>query len=263
MQATISGVLEREHQSLSRFFGPAIPGSWLERFSATLEKHGKDEIGYWQSLGLEPHFLPPVAFDRGHPGWRHPTNPDFPRAVAGGGILIKREPGKFQVDPQALLLGGVTVLVDVRLKPDVAGGLQAYADDSLLGPVITSLRRERLIRHFPQAEDSRFGVSPEEWETHILPMLAAKLDVPIASVRLERVIEGNVIPQLFPDLPRSRDAETDTWVWYEEFFSSNRKQVRGRICGLASVLGGYNHITSASNRSGASFIAFRPIVVLG
>lgn len=263
MQAAISGVLEREHQSLSRFFGPANQEAWLRKFSSTLEKFGKDEIDYWLSLGLEPHFLPSVAFDRGHPGWQHRTNPDFPRAVAGGGILLKREPGKFQVDPKALSLGGVTALVDVRLKPDIAGGLQTYADDSLLGPVITSLRRERLIRHFPQAEDSRFGVSPEEWEVHIRPMLAAKLDMPVAGVRLERVIEGNVIPQLFPEMPRSRDALTDTWVWYEEFFSSDRKHVRGRICGLASVLGGYNHITSASNRSGANFIAFRPIVVLG
>ncbi|MDP3731264.1 MAG: hypothetical protein Q8R34_02100, partial [bacterium] len=76
--------------------------------------------------------------------------------------------------------------------------------------------------------------------------------------RLERGIEGNVISQLYPHMLRKNNGQTNTWVWYEEYFEGRSGRVGGgdSDCGgLASFLGRWS-----GNRW--SFGSFCPLAVL-
>lgn len=226
-----------------------------------MEKHGQKALSRWQGLGLEPHYLPPVTMsqDASFPGWKIKPENWYYKKVAEGEIL-RRQPDGFVSDPEAFQMEGVTVLIDTRLKPPYEDGKQMFKNDNLLGQIIKRLRRKNKIaayRYGPQ--DSRFGVSAEEWEKYIKPVLAEFLDVEASRVRLERAIEANVIPQLYPHMSRQKDGETNTWVWYEEYVGG----ASFRLGGGRPACGGLSDVRYdwADARWGNQ--ALRPLVVLG
>jgi len=252
-------ILVRERQCHLDFFGQEFN---LASFKAILEEHGAEAISQWQKLGLEPHFLPMVAMaqDTKFDGWEIRPEKWYYERIADGKVLRRQANGSLQPDKE-VKLEGITVLIDTRLKPAYKGGRQMFRKDNLLGPVIQRLRQEEKIAHYEYGfQSSRFWVSAEEWENQIKPALAEFLGVETSRVRLERAIEANVIPQLYPYMPRQKDGKTDTWVWYEEYFGD----ASGRLVGGSSFWGGLSVVDCwdwADGRWGSR--AFRPLVVLG
>ncbi len=219
-------IINVERQCHHNFFGQEFN---LAEFEATLRRYGRKRIKSWQRLGLEPHFLPKVSLMTGddYPGWRvKPESWFYQRQVEGklcldnNGVLDK---------VLTVELTGITVLIDARLKPDYRDGKQMWEDDTLFGLLIADLRKDRKIakyEHGPQS--SRFGVSANEWQEHIRPALASKLGLDVQQLRLEYAIEANVIPQLYPQMPRKNDGKTNTSVWYEEYFEGRGDRLMRR-----------------------------------
>lgn len=251
-------ILTRERQVHQDFFGREFN---LAHFRATLEKYGSEVITRWQELGLEPHFLPPVAMSRdtSFPGWKVKPENWYYEKVAEGKILHWQPNGSLVSDQEAFRLEGITVLIDTRLKPHYRDGKQMYKNDNLLGPIIERLRQEgRIARYEHGLQSSRFGVSAKEWENQIKFFLAEFLGPEVSQVRLERAIEANVIPQLYPYMPRKDDGRTNTWVWYEEYFGDGSV----RLLGGDSGRGGLAAVGCHSSGFLWRRRSFRPLAVL-
>lgn len=252
-------ILAKEERYHRDFFSQEFD---LASFREALEKYGQGKIAVWQELGLEPHFLPEVAItqDTKFKGWKVKPENWYYEKVTGGKMLRQRPDGDLIPDEDAFKLKGVTVLVDTRLKPAVYDeGKQMWEDDNLLGSIVERLRKEgKIEKHDYGLQSSRFGVSADEWEKQVRPALAELLGLKVSQVRLERAIEMNVIPQLYPEMPRANDGQTNTWVWLEEYFGGReRRLVGGRSCygGLADVRCDWSDFRW-------SFRSFRPLAVL-
>lgn len=228
----LSNILNRERQCHHDFFGREFD---LTEFEKILRKHGRKKVKMWQNLGMEPHFLPKVSMMPGddYPGWKVKPEEWFYKKLVEGKIFLNNTGQLAKVT--ASELEGITVLADTRLKPQYENGKQMYSNDNLLGLIIEQLRRDgKIARYEYGPQSSRFGISADEWENHIKPIFALKFGLEITQVRFEKTIEANVIPQLYPYLPRKDDGSTNTWVWYEEYFGG-----RGfRLSGGRSVDGG-------------------------
>lgn len=210
-------ILERERQCHYAFFGQEFD---LSKFKQTLEKCGEERIHFWQSLSLEPHFLPLLAMseDANFPGWKIKPENSYYRRVADGSVQRPQPDGTFIPDKEAFRLEGIAVLIDTRLKPENRHGIQMFENDNLLGPILERLRCEGKIHKYDYGpQSSRLDVWPKEQERHLKPALAEFLGVQASQIRRERVIEQNVIPQMFPHMPRKNDGNTKTTCWYEEY----------------------------------------------
>jgi len=235
----IQEIVNRECQYHLDFFGRYFD---LSEFEKTLKKYGQKKMKEWQKLGLEPHFLPKVVLsqDDNLLGWEIKPK-DWYYQIAAGGRIMRDVNGELVVDKEPFKLEGITVLIDTRLKPAYNDGGQMYENDNLLGPIIEELRKnEKIDEYKPGPQSSRFGVSSDEWESQIKPALAKELGLEVVQLRLERVIEANVIPQLYPYMSRKDDGVTDTWVWYEEFFEDRDYRLRGGC----SDGGGLTHVAA-------------------
>lgn len=251
-------ILEKECQYHKNFFGQEFD---LSDFKSILKKYGLEAIERWQSLGLEPHYLPQVSMtqDVKFDGWKVKPESRYYREVAEGKILRKQSDGSFVVDEEPYKLEGISVLIDVRLKPKFNDGKQMFEDDNLLGPIIERLRKDGKIAKYEYgSQSSRFGVSANEWEKYIKPALAESLGVEVWQVRLERAIEANVIPQCYPDMPRYKDDYTNTWVWYEEYFEDDYSRLQGGY----SLWGGLALVRYGRAGDHWGLMAVRPLVVL-
>lgn len=103
------------------------------------------------------------------------------------------------------------VAIDHTQKPNYDGGRQLYKNDAF-GNILGRLRKERKIkvsrglRHIP--ENSRFGISPDELTSHVLPAIAEMLEVDSNQVRLPKEIEFNVIGnRSYPEWGNTNTAE--------------------------------------------------------
>lgn len=256
-QGWLDEILDRERKAHRDFFGQRFS---LKSFRETLEKYGSEKISEWQRLGLEPHFLPEIAMprDAAFPGWKVKPEDWYYNEVAAGKIL-RQQPGGSLIPEKEVKLEGITVLVDTRLKPPFNNGKQMFENDNLLGPIIERLRKEGKIARYDYDKSSRFGVSADEWEEHIKPEIAKLLGLKVSQVRLERAIEGNIIPQLYPDMPRHKDGKTNVWVWYEEYLGDRGSRLFGGFSsygGLAYVDYYYSSDFRWDRRG------FRPLAVL-
>lgn len=255
----LEAILAKERQCHRKFFGQEFD---LTNLRVILEEYGPRAISYWRTLGLEPHFLPPVAMvqDANFPGWKKKPENWYYEQVADRGIFRWKLDGQLVVDPEAFKLEGITVLVDTRLKPHYRKGKQIFRNDNLLGPILEKLRQEgRIDRYEHGPQSSRFGVSAAEWEGQIKFALAEDLGCEISQVRLERTIEANVIPQLYPHMPRQKDGKANTWVWYEEYFKNTFYRLRGGCSEARGLSFVYYHWAEGHWTDGA----FRPLIVLG
>lgn len=255
-ESWIADILIRELQCHLDFFGQEFG---LSEFVQTLQKYGRQKIMRWQKLGLEPHFLPKVRMmkEDNYPGWKIKPNGWFYQQVAEGQIL--RNINGELVEIGTVALEGITVLIDTRLKPAFNSGKQMYANDNLLGPFIKKLRKEdKIARYKYGPQDSRFGVSTDEWENQIKPVLSQKFGLDQNQLRLERAIEANVIPQLYPYLPRKDDGRTKTQVWYEEYFEGRDS----RLYGGDSDGGGLANVDYGASGGRWCYWSVRPLAVL-
>lgn len=250
-------ILARERQYHKNFFGQEFD---LTEFEQKLRFYGRERVKAWQNLGLEPHFLPAVSLTSGddYPGWKiKPGEWFFKNLVEGN--LFRNINGRMTKMTTAGL-DGISVLIDTRLKPAFNNGRQMYEYDNLLGPILERLRKEnRIARYDEGPQSSRFGVSSDEWEEVIKPALAGKLGLDASQLRLESVEEGNVIPQLYPDLPRQNDGQTNTWVWYEQYLGGGRDY---RLGGGRSGRGGLAAVSYDSFDGHWRSGSFRPLAVL-
>jgi len=231
MNKWLDSILERERQAHLAFFGHIFN---LSRFQAALEQYDPDAIGEWLELGLELHFFPEIqmANDTRFPGWKSRLGKWYNEQVDKGNIFLpgqERGP-KTQFDVLWLsgVFSGVTVLIDIRQKPPLERRQRIFARDNLLGPIIKALREKGdLVKHPDGHLSSRFGISANEWRRFIRPALADFLGVEVEQVRLERYLEANVIPQLYPGIPRGKDSGTNSYVWYEENVEDETCQISG------------------------------------
>lgn len=249
-------ILNAERQSHRDFFGREFN---LAEFEKTLQKYGRKQIKAWQRLGLEPHFLPKISMMSGddYPGWKVKPEEWFYKKQVKGKLFL--DSGGCLEKVLTVELKGITILIDTRLKPAYQDGKQMWEGDNLFGLLIANLRKEQKIAKYEYGpQSSRFGVSANEWQEYVRPALASKLGLEPQQLRLEYAVEANVIPQLYPHMPRKDDGKTNTWVWYEEYFEGRGDRLIGGISddgGLADV--GWddagNHWSNGS---------FRPLAVL-
>ncbi len=250
-------ILEKERQCHGDFFGREYD---LSTFEAVLKKHGATRIKNWQNRGFESHYLPLVIMpkDTDIPCWKIRPEKWYYSQVAKDKILRVRPNSQFETIGE-VKLEGIVVLVDTRLKPKYNNGKQMFFQDTVCGTIIANLREQGKIAKYEYGDQtSRFGVSAEEWQEHIRPALAKEFGVETDQVRLETVIEANVIPQLYSYMPRHKDGETNTWVWYEEYFGG----VSSRLSGGSSGYGGLSNVNYSSVGNRWSDRAVRPLVVL-
>jgi len=215
------------------FFGREFD---LVPFTETLKHYGLKHIQAWQKLGLEPHFLPDALMipELEFPGWKIQPE-EWLYTQTNKGKIFRLQNGGLVVDTSTFRLEGVAVLIDTRPKPAYTGGDQMYENDNFLGPIIERLRASGSIQDYTP-RSSRFNVSSEEWEK-VKPEVARLLGLELTQVRLERTIEGNVIPQLYPQMPRKDDGTTNTWEWREEFFASRSSRLFGGYSGYGGLAG--------------------------
>ncbi|MEK7503014.1 MAG: hypothetical protein AAB556_01055 [Patescibacteria group bacterium] len=250
--------LEQERQAHLNFFGREFD---LSAFKKTLQKHGEKKVKEWKKLLLEPHFLPKVKMDRKaeFTGWKvRPDNHAY--EVVYQGKVLRNIDGKIIPDKKAHWLSGEIVLVDTRLKPDYRDGKQMWeGDENFLGPILEGLRESGQINKYEYGKQySRFGVSADDWENHIKLALLKDERFNHIQWRLERAVEGNVIPQMYPYTERKCDGNTSTWIWYEEYF----EDCSFRLDGGHSDYGGLSDFYWYWSGSRWYFGSFRPLAVL-
>ncbi len=249
-------ILAQERACHLAFFGQEFD---LTKFADTLRKYGESKIRFWTKLLLEPHFLPEVVMsqDASFKGWKVKPESRYYEKAAGGKIF-RNINGQLVVDKEPFKLEGITVLIDTRLKPRYNDGKQMYENDNLLGPIIEKLRKNGSITKYEYgSQSSRFGTSADnEWGERIKPAFAEFLSV--SRVLLEPAIVANIIPQLYPYMPRKDDGNTDTWVWYEEYFEGRDRRLGGGYSGLGGLAHVHWHYSGGHWRSRS----LRPLAVL-
>lgn len=248
----VVSISERENSAHAVFFGRTFN---LDFFRCFLGQIDPETLCEWLRLGLEPHFLPKVEMGSENaymafPGWKKNPGPWFLKAARGGDFSSLALSETFPLD-----LGGQVVLIDTRCRPMFG---QAFEKDNLLGPAIWTMRRRGdLASHPGQRLFSRFGVSAKEWKL-VVSALADRLGVEDRQVRLERVIEANVVPQLYPHLPRGRDFKANSYIMVDECLEKEKRQLA--VEGGSGVVG--NFFVSLDQENHWLSCAVRPIIVL-
>jgi hypothetical protein len=252
-------LVQSEEDAHRAFFGETFD---LAQFHNTLERYGEERVGQWAILGLQPHFLPKLILtqDSKFRGWKIKPEDWFWQQVAAGSIMRRNAADGLEIVKE-VGFDGVTVLIDTRCKPAYDGGRQSFGPvpDLLLGTLIEALRNEGKIARYEYGEQSsRFGVSSREWDEHVRPALEALPVFKDVAFRLEMTIEANCIPQMYKRMPRKKDGQTNTWVWYEEFFGGESY----RLYGGDSDYGGLAHVNYLDVGIHWNFRAVRPLGVL-
>jgi len=243
----------------------------LSLFETTLKHCGKEQIEAWKKIGFGVTYLPEAELGKNHEFWEKNVRPgDFLyKQSQAGNILLLNPEGELVKDERADWLGGIgkgiVVLFDTRQKPAFTDGSQMWKnDENCLGAVIAKLREEGKIQGYDWCpQGSRFGVTVQpggEWYKHVRPAQAELLGprVDVNSVRFETAMESIVLSQMYPDLPRGKDGETNTLAWYEQFFGDDRK----RLNGGGSDYGGLANVYWYDPRRPWVNISFRPLAVL-
>lgn len=254
----IDRIIQSENDAHRAFFGQTFD---LAQFVKVLKCYGEDRIGQWINLGLEPHFLPKWQFrpDSKVRGWKVKPESWFWQKAADGSIKRRNAAGKLEV-VEKVDFDGIAVLIDTRCKPAYDNGRQMFAnDEAFMGSMIESLRTEGKIARYSECpQSSRFCISSKECDEQICPALTMRPEFEGVRWRLELAIEANSIPQIYRRMPRRKDGQTDTYVWYEEFF----EDASSRLYGGYSVSGGLAHVDCHDVDNHWYSGAVRPVGVL-
>jgi hypothetical protein len=252
----IDKLVEREKKCQLAFFDKTE----LDEYAAVLQKYGSEKVEWWSKLGLEVHAFPTLALtsDLPLPGWMVKPGSWYWQVLAENRLRRLNSVGDLTMVSMALI-GGV-VLINTRCKPRYQDGKQMFASDrSFMGQIIERLRKSgKLARYEYGPQTSRFGISSVEWQDHLRPAVAEFLGLEPQMMRLETAPEANIIPQIYPHMPRKKDGETNTWMWYEEYFESSSF----RLSGGHSGGGGLADVDYSDAGSHWAIRAVRPLGVL-
>lgn len=232
-------------RSLKEFFGKEIEILPLPRV-ITQEKLNK-----CKGLGFSLHFLPQetVSRDKIYPGWKKIIQEDW----FYEDIEIKN------LSPETLMLPGRWILIDHRPKPMFKNGRQMYLDDEkFLSPIVKKLRKFKKIDPRQISVNvplnSRFGITPDEYDRFLRPELSKLLDFKIKQIRLPRAIEWNYLANYF----YLQWGKTNTWEWFDD----KKENGLRRLCGGCSDEGGAANVYWNSNYIQFNCIGFRPLIEL-
>ncbi len=252
----IEELAEAENRFHCAFFDQTFE---LTVFQETLARLGQEKLRQWAEMGLEVHYLPRFVFTQQAelPGWKIKPSNCYWRDLADGRIYrknVQNIPWRLT----AMHFGGFVVLVDTRLKPQECEERQMFENDSVfLGGLLERLRQEdKITRHHLGLDNSRFAVSSDDCEQAILPALETM--IPEARWRLETYPEFNVIAQLFPHMPRARDGETATMLWFDECSGDGQERLYGGRSESAEC-GGLAEVSWHWHDKRCGYGAFRPL----
>jgi len=256
----INEFVAKEKATHIAFFGGAIASRFdYSILEETLKQYGQAKVAKWDGLGLRVAFLPPVKMkqDSRFPGWNVKPEKWFYEQIAAG-----------EIEEKSLWLGnaekgGEVDLFDPRCKPNHNKGKQMWeGDENFLGPIIEGLRNGGKIAHYEYGpQSSRFGVSVIEAEQHVYPdpALANLLGFnPEQVIMSEGVVQGSYLSQAYPGLPRFKDGQTNTLVWFRERLEGGRY----RLYGGDSDWGGRAYVSYDSVGCRWRYISCLPLVVL-
>jgi hypothetical protein len=261
----IEEIIERERGLHQAFFGKEFP---LGDLNVVLLRFGQKRFEVWKEMQLEPHFLPAVVFkdDTFFPGWKIKPQWEYWDYLEKGWVW-KIDKGNFVLVKQARLPGKV-FLVDTRAIPKITNWEEAprWENDNFCGDVLADLRQRKII--FKRADcdiNSRFGISSFNWGRHVRRAIAKHVGLRAAKVRLESVIQFNVLSQMLTDRPRGKENQSgqyNTYVYFDELFVDPKHHRRMFGAGsehnpLAFVGGG-----ALDRHEQNSVRSFRPIVEL-
>jgi hypothetical protein len=211
---------------------------------AKLEEIGPEQIASWQKLMLEPVYWPTISLGPAdnYVGWKKKPEEWYFRIAREGKIRWRDKIGELDRSEEPCRIQAGVYLVDTRLKPLYDNGRQMWTrDGKFLGKLIRKLRREKKI-FAPDGTSpaTRFYLSANEAEQYLIPLLACqKIYKGVKQWRSERVSEFNFISQCFSWMPRSRDGETNTLIWFDDCFKDSGWRLDGGYSdhgGLADVV---------------------------
>ena len=239
-------LLVEQRDVVERFRGkevfPEPPKALLEFVERTAE----------QSFTFEPYLEPDLMFsqDADYPGWRVRPNLYF-------WDLIKS--GRLSPDAARLSLGWVAM--EAIRRPPYDGGMQMYENDPL-APKLEQLRNDGKIavpywcKHM--LSTSRFGISAEEIDNHIVPVFA-RLSQIEDQIKVGKIKAG--IPPYMAFNYRGNTAhpewgETNTSEWF-----ADETRDGYRLFGGSSDRGGLANVDDGDPGGHDDDIGFRLQVV--
>lgn len=229
--------------------------SEIDFLAATLDDKQELVEDWQQRLQLVPICLPRLVFTDEFLAGKAPMSQFYREQVATGSI--KRMTNGQLIAVESIGLDGIVALVDTRLKPSYNGGKQMFSSDGkFLGPIIKQLRKLNKLEGYQYGPvTSRFGVSAEEWQDKIKPTLDELPEFKdVVNWRLETYPEFWTLGQTL----RIGDGDTNTWVWFEEFF----EDASFRLFGGSSDYGGLSYAYCSSVDYHWNYKAVRPLGVL-
>lgn len=199
-----------------------------DRFAETLKILGKDRLEILMSpdYDMETGMMPDKVLteDMDIPRWTKPRSWVWEQYKAGNfktminGELVKLTEVK---------LCGRPVLFDRRCKPNYDDGRQRWDNDRLLEYIIGKLQQEGQLPIFDWCErGSRFGLNKLDW-LKVASQLDKELQLPLGTFRLERWEEWSLLSQYKRGLPRFQDSQTNTWVWFDQYFKDESNSLDG------------------------------------
>lgn len=198
-----------------------------DKFDATLKALGKERVELLIAYGYEFGILPGIvlAEDMDIPGWVKPE-PWVWKQLRDGKLFISGTDGKlFQLTEARL--PGIPIVFDRQCKPTYQDGRQRWEDDILMEDLIKKLQNENKLPVFDWCDrGSRFGLSRLDYDK-LAPKLDEALEFPKGTFRLESVLEWSFLSQYKKGLPRAKDGQTNTWVWFQEFFEGQSHSLNG------------------------------------
>ena len=200
----IEKVLISERDSHLEIYGRNFE---LMDFKETLLKYPLKTMDYWESIGWELIYFPRIDVSKEkffHDLEMTGQEKSFCDQIIAGKILTPCSFDTFSIEKEALLLRGITVLVEK----------EPY---DFSRQILKKMRAEKKA----SIKDS-FDI----WEERLQPVFAEKLRVDLQRVRLKRVIEKFILQFYRKKLNRKQE-ERDMWEWHLECFDTPFMHMRG------------------------------------
>jgi len=193
---------------------------------------------------FEPYFLPSATFTQEHIRMNGQTY-SYPEEWQKPEDWFYKQIQEKKVDKRALTLPGGWVAIDTTLRPDYDNGNQQYPHDPLR-PLLETLEKAGKIA--PSAPGSRFGVSPDDQEAEVFPLIESTLNLPPNTITVPTALMFNVIG----NMSHPEFGTASTYEWFADAFGGV-----GRLVGGSSGYGGLSSVYRSSSSIRDDYIGFR------